>query len=171
MPDAESDRTTGSAPWPLTGAQSGIWLAQQIEPDSSVHTLAFVLELRGAVDPGRLAASARRAVEEAEALHVRVTADRDEPRQTVVRTPVDVPVLDFRGETDPDRAAAAWMDADRDRPADLAGGPLFAQAVLRLTDDHVLWYQRYHHIVVDGMGAALIARRAGELYTAGEQAP
>ncbi|MFC8420329.1 amino acid adenylation domain-containing protein [Streptomyces sp. NPDC057236] len=171
MPDAESDRTTGSAPWPLTGAQSGIWLAQQIEPDSSVHTLAFVLELRGAVDPGRLAASARRAVEEAEALHVRVTADRDEPRQTVVRTRVDVPVLDFRGGTDPDRAAAAWMEADRDRPADLAGGPLFAQAVLRLTDDHVLWYQRYHHIVVDGMGAALITRRAGELYTAGEQAP
>ncbi|MFF8034748.1 amino acid adenylation domain-containing protein [Streptomyces sp. NPDC016626] len=170
MFDAESDRTTEAA-MPLTGGQSGIWLAQQIEPDSSAYTLAFVLELRGGVDPVRLAASARRAVAEAEALHVRVTTDGDGPRQTVLRAPVDVPVLDLRDETDPVRAATAWMDADRDRPADLTGGPLFAQAVIRLTDDHVLWYQRYHHILVDGMGVALITRRAGELYTRGERAP
>ncbi|MET7293054.1 amino acid adenylation domain-containing protein [Streptomyces griseoloalbus] len=170
MFDAESDRTT-EAGTPLTGGQSGIWLAQQIEPDSSAYTLAFVLELRGDVDHGRLAAAVRRAVEEAEALHVRVTVDHSGPRQQVARVPVDVRVLDLRDEPDPDRAAAAWMDADRDRTADLAGGPLFAQAVIRLTDDHVLWYQRYHHIVVDGMGVALITRRAGEIYSAGDRAP
>ncbi|MFD6908193.1 amino acid adenylation domain-containing protein [Streptomyces sp. NPDC060077] len=170
MFDAESDRTTG-APLPLTGGQSGIWLAQQIEPDGSAYTLAFVLELRGDVDPGRLAASVRRAVEETEALHVRVTAGDGEPRQTVVRVPFEVPVLDLRGEPDPRRAATAWMDADRDRPADLAQGPLFAQAVLRLTDDRVLWYQRYHHIVLDGMGVALLTRRAGRIYTDAGRTP
>ncbi|GHH94042.1 non-ribosomal peptide synthetase [Streptomyces capillispiralis] len=170
MFDAESDRTT-EAGTPLTGGQSGIWLAQQIEPDSSAYTLAFVLALRGAVDHARLTDAVRRAVEEAEALHVRVTADHSGPRQTIARAPVDVHVLDLRGEPEPDRAAAAWMDADRGRPVDLADGPLFAQAVIRLTDDHVLWYQRYHHIVVDGLGAALITRRAGEIYSAGERAP
>ncbi|MYS26264.1 AMP-binding protein, partial [Streptomyces sp. SID7804] len=170
MFDAESDRTT-EAGTPLTGAQSGIWLAQQIEPDSSAYALAFVLDLRGDVDHGRLAAAVRRAVEEAEALHVRVTADDTGPRQRIARVPVDVPVLDLRDEPDPDRAAAAWMDADRDRPADLTAGPLYAQAVLRLADDHVLWYQRYHHILVDGLGVALVTRRAGEIYGAGEQPP
>ncbi|MGX1316330.1 amino acid adenylation domain-containing protein [Streptomyces calvus] len=170
MFDAESDRTT-EAGTPLTGAQSGIWLAQQIEPDSSAYTLAFVLDLRGDVDHGRLAAAVRRAVEEAEALHVRVTADDTGPRQRIARVPVDVPVLDLRDEPDPDRAAATWMDADRDRPADLTAGLLYAQAVLRLADDHVLWYQRYHHILVDGLGVALVTRRAGEIYGAGEQPP
>ncbi|MBT3149522.1 amino acid adenylation domain-containing protein [Streptomyces sp. CHD11] len=170
MSDAEPDRTTGTS-LPLTGGQTGVWLAQQIEPDGSAYQLAYVLDLRGEVDTGRLAASVHRAVRETEALHVRITADDGEPRQTVVRSPFEVPVLDLRGEGDPERAATAWMEADRDRPADLAGGQLFAHAVLRLGDRHVLWYQRYHHIVVDGMGVTLITRRAGDLYTGGEEAP
>ncbi|MFD0385033.1 condensation domain-containing protein [Streptomyces stramineus] len=66
----------------------------------------------------------------------------------------------MRGESDPDAAATAWMEAERGRPCDLARGPLFAQALLRLRDDHVLWYQRYHHIAVDAAGVVLISRRA-----------
>ncbi|MBV7697295.1 non-ribosomal peptide synthetase [Streptomyces sp. TRM70350] len=170
MFDAESDRTS-AAGTPVTGGQSGIWLAQQIEPESTAYNISFALELHGDVDQARLAAAVRQAVEEAEALHVRVTAENGAPRQTVERMPVDVPVVDFRGEPDPERAAADWMEADRDRTVDLAAGQLFVQAVLRLADDRALWYQRYHHILVDGMGVALLTRRVGELYSAGEQAP
>ncbi|MET9509799.1 amino acid adenylation domain-containing protein [Streptomyces flavidovirens] len=172
MSDAELDRTTAApaAGKPVTGGQSGIWLAQQIEPDSSAYNIAFVLELCGDVDLTRLTAAVRQAVEEAECLHVRLALDGGEPRQTPTRFPVDVPTIDLRGVPDPDSAAADWTEAERERPADLAHGPLFAHALLRLTDDRVLWYQRYHHIVLDGMGVALISRRAGELYTAGEQA-
>ncbi|MCX4985262.1 non-ribosomal peptide synthetase [Streptomyces sp. NBC_00572] len=164
-----SDRNTPSG-LPVTGGQSGVWLAQQIEPDSSAYNIVFALHLRGALDLDRLTAAVRQAVEEAECLHVRVTPGDDGPRQTP-RTPthpVDVTVVDLRHAVDPDEAAAAWVAADRDRPVDLALDPLFAHALLRLADDRVLWCQRYHHIVVDGMGVALITRRAGELYTAGE---
>ncbi|MFE7133982.1 amino acid adenylation domain-containing protein [Streptomyces sp. NPDC057638] len=170
MFDAESDRIS-AAGTAVTGGQAGVWLAQQIEPDSTVYNIAFTLELRGEADPDRLAAAVRRAVEEAEALHIRVRETNGEPRQSVERLPVDVRVIDLRAEADPDAAAAAWMEADRDRPADLAAGPLFGQALLRLRDDHLLWYQRYHHILIDGMGVALLTRRAGELYARGERAP
>ncbi|MEV0375070.1 amino acid adenylation domain-containing protein [Streptomyces sp. NPDC050636] len=171
MFDVESDRTSASG-IPVTGGQSGIWLAQQIEPDSSAYNIVFALDLRGGIDLDRLVASARQAVEEAECLHVCVSPENGEPRQTPARFPVDIPIVDLRGVPAPEEAAVDWMAADRDRPADLGRGPLFAQAVLRLADDRVLWYQRYHHIVLDGMGVALITRRAGELYTAdtGEQA-
>ncbi|MGX1881672.1 amino acid adenylation domain-containing protein [Streptomyces sp. NPDC055287] len=169
MFDAESDRTSASG-IPVTGAQTGIWLAQQIEPDSSAYNIAFFLELRGDTDLDRLAASVRRAVEEAECLHVRITPEEAGARQIPTPFPVDVTLIDLRCEPDPDAAAADWMDADRGRPVDLAGGPLFVQALLRLGEDRVLWYQRYHHIVLDGAGVALISRRAGDLYTAGEAA-
>ncbi|MFD9035384.1 amino acid adenylation domain-containing protein [Streptomyces sp. NPDC059567] len=171
MFDVESDRTSSASGIPLTGGQSGIWLAQQIEPDSSAYNIVFVLDLRGDTDLDRLTASVRTAVEEAECLHVRVADDDGSPRQTLDRAPFEIPVVDLRDAPDPEAAATAWMTADRDRPVDLAGDPLFAQALLRLSDDHVAWYQRYHHIVADGMGVALITRRAGELYTAEEQAP
>ncbi|MBT2370217.1 amino acid adenylation domain-containing protein [Streptomyces sp. ISL-10] len=167
MFDAESDRTS-AAGIPVTGGQSGIWLAQQIEPDSSAYNVSFVLELRGDVDLDRLTAAVRQAIEEAECLHVRVGVEEGEPRQTITRVPVDVPTIDLRDETDPEGAAADWAEDDRDRPVDLVNGPLFGQALLRLADDRVLWYQRYHHIAIDGMSIALISRRAGELYTAGE---
>ncbi|MFC8792457.1 amino acid adenylation domain-containing protein [Streptomyces cinereoruber] len=182
MFDAESDRMT-AAGLPLTGGQSGIWLAQQIEPDGSAYHIAFVLRLRGDIDPDRLATAVRRAVEEAESLHVRVTDADGTPRQVPTRFPVEVAHVDLRGETDPEAAAHRWMEADRDRPAGLdplagpdrpaapAGGPLFAQALLRLADDRIWWYQRYHHLLIDGAGVALISRRAGDLHTLGDAAP
>ncbi|MFF1422359.1 amino acid adenylation domain-containing protein [Streptomyces sp. NPDC058280] len=170
MFDVESDRTSASG-IPVTGGQSGIWLAQQIDPDSSAYNIVFALDLRGDIDLGRLAASVRQAVGEAESLHVRVSAGDGGPRQTPAPVPFDVPVIDLRGASDPERAAADWMDAARDRPADPARGSLFDQALLRLADDHVTWYQSYHHIVTDGMGVALITRRAGEIYTAPDQPP
>ncbi|WP_328490226.1 non-ribosomal peptide synthetase [Streptomyces zaomyceticus] len=165
-----SDRNTTSG-LPVTGGQSGIWLAQQLEPDSSAYNIVFALHLRGAVDLERLTAGVRRAVEEAECLHIRVTPGEDGPRQTSRTDPVDIAVVDLRAAEDPEEAAAAWTAADRERPVDLAHDALFAHALLRLADDQVLWVQRYHHIVADGMAVALITRRAGEYYTSAEEVP
>ncbi|MFP1624592.1 amino acid adenylation domain-containing protein [Streptomyces sp. 5K101] len=169
MFDAESGRAT-AAGTPVTGGQSGIWLAQQIEPENSAYNISFVLDLRGDIDLHRLAATVRQAVEEAESLHVRIVGDNGVPSQVASPVPVDIPTVDLRGESDPVAAAHRWADADRDRPTDLAAAPLYAHALLRLADDRVWWYQRYHHIVVDGMGIVGISRRAGDLYTHGDQA-
>ncbi|MEU8503826.1 amino acid adenylation domain-containing protein [Streptomyces brevispora] len=170
MFDAEPDRTD-AAGTPLTGGQAGIWPAQQIEPDSSAYNIAFALDLYGDTDLGRLAAAVRQAVGEADCLHVAFTPGDGGPRQSPAAVSVEVPVVDLRDAPDPEAAAADWMATERDRPADLGRAPLFAQALLRLADDRVRWYQRYHHIVLDGMGVTLVSRRAGELYTLGTQAP
>ncbi|MEU8696150.1 amino acid adenylation domain-containing protein [Streptomyces sp. NPDC048680] len=155
----------------MTGGQAGIWSAQQIEPDSSAYNIVFALDLYGATDLGRLAAAVRQAVGEAGCLHVAFTPGDGGPRQTPAAVPVEVPVVDLRDAPDPEAAAADWTAAERERPVDLGRAPLFAQALLRLADGRVRWYQRYHHIVLDGMGVTLITRRAGELYTLGAQAP
>ncbi|QNP61754.1 non-ribosomal peptide synthetase [Streptomyces genisteinicus] len=165
MLHAEPDRTA-AAGTPLTGGQHGMWLAQLIEPDSAALNVAFTLELRGEVDLDRLAGAVRRAVEEAECLHVRIGAAADgTPRQWPAPVPVPVPVVDLRHAPDPADAARAWTEAERGRPVDLARDPLHAHALLRVGDDRVLWYQRYHHIAVDGVTVALVNRRAGELYS------
>ncbi|MDX2392694.1 amino acid adenylation domain-containing protein [Streptomyces sp. DK15] len=165
MFDAESDRIPATGT-PVTGGQSGIWLAQQIEPDSSAFNVSFTLDLRGDVDLDHLAASVRQVVEEADCLHVVFATDADgSPRQVPRRHPVDVPIVDLRAEADPEDAAWEWMGAHRTRPLDLAAAPLFSHTLLRLADDRVLWYQCYHHLVIDGVSLGLLSRRAGELYT------
>ncbi|MGW2397434.1 amino acid adenylation domain-containing protein [Kitasatospora sp. NPDC001664] len=162
MSAAESD-PTAPAGLPMTGGQHGIWLAQQYEPEGTAFHAAYFLDLHGAVDLPRLAAAARRAVEEAECLRVRFAPGPVQLPDTAREMAVPE-VVDLRGEGDPYGAAEAWMAADRVRPIDLAAGPLHRHALLRLADGVVRWYQVYHHIAVDGTGVALITRRAAALY-------
>ncbi|HVK23295.1 MAG TPA: amino acid adenylation domain-containing protein, partial [Actinokineospora sp.] len=163
----------GATDLPLTGAQKGIWLASKFEPESPTYTIAAYLELNGPVDLDRLAAAVAQAVGAAEAVHVRVFEVDGEPRQRVVPAPVDVEIVDLRSAPDPESAALDWMLGERlsaGEAGDLAGGPLFGQALIRLAEQRVFWYQRYHHILIDGAGVLAISRYAGQLYngTAGE---
>ncbi|MFD5425265.1 amino acid adenylation domain-containing protein [Streptomyces sp. NPDC127084] len=170
MFNAESDRTQ-AAGLPVTGGQSGIWLAQQIEPDSSAYTVSFTLELRGDVDLGRLADAVRQVSEEADCLHVRIGDEGGSPRQWPRRFPVEIRTVDLRGADDAEDAAWDWMEADRRSAPGLdQDGPLFAHTLIRLADDRLLWCQRYHHTVIDGVSIALISRRVGEIYTGAEPA-
>ncbi|WP_216205116.1 non-ribosomal peptide synthetase [Amycolatopsis aidingensis] len=162
---------SSSSRLPLTAAQAGIWLAQRIDPDSAVYNIALRVELRGAVDLGRFAAAVRTAVTEAECLHVRIEAEGATPWQRPVPPRCTVPVLDLRAEPDPAAAAEEWMRRERSAPVDLSRPPLFAQALLRVGEERVWWYQRYHHTLLDGYGAVLIARRVGELYGGGSARP
>jgi nonribosomal peptide synthetase DhbF len=73
---------------------------------------------------------------------------------------------DVSAAADPEAAAVEWMQADMRRPVDLRGGPLFTGALFRVAPRRFLWYQRAHHIAVDGYGGWVIAGRVAEIYTA-----
>ncbi|MCP2261200.1 nonribosomal peptide synthetase MxcG [Streptoalloteichus tenebrarius] len=155
------------ARWPLSAAQAGIWSGQRLDQDSPVYNAAEYVEIHGPVDHRVFEAAVRVAVAEAEALHVRFDADAEGPWQTPGPVPDwDFPVVDLSGEPDPASAAEAWMRADLARAVDLTRGPLFAQALLRMAPDRFRWYQRVHHIALDGFGHSLLARRVAEVYTA-----
>ena len=46
-----------------------------------------------------------------------------------------------------------------------SGAPLYRHVVMRLADDRWFWYQRYHHLLVDGFSFTAIARRVAAIYT------
>ncbi|MBB5857894.1 non-ribosomal peptide synthase/polyketide synthase [Amycolatopsis umgeniensis] len=149
---------------PLTPAQRGIWLAQQLDPADPVYTIGWVAELRGELDLTRLGDAVRRAVAEAECLHVTIGLEDGTPVQRP-GTPGDVAVLDFTREPDPERAADEWARAELGVVADLGRGPLTGHALLILAEDRVRWFQRYHHLVMDAYGQAVLTRRAAALYS------
>lgn len=161
---------------PLTGAQAGIWLAQQLAPGSAVYNTADAVELSGPLDEAVVAASIRAVLDEAEALHARFVDGPDGPVQ-LLRDPTttagawDLPVLDLRGEVDPAGAAEAYLAADLARAVDLAVDPLFATALLRTGDEAWTWYLRIHHIATDAYATALLMRRVAERVAAGGATP
>ncbi|OQR64292.1 non-ribosomal peptide synthetase [Streptomyces maremycinicus] len=150
-----------------------MWFAQALDPLSPAQNTAECLRLDGPVDPALFAAALRRVAEEAESLRVRIEDTPDGPRQRVVdggEQPLTV--LDVCDEA----AAEAWMRADLAAHHDLAAGPPFRHALFRLTggEERWLWYQRVHHLVMDGFGYSLLVRRTAEVYSAlarGEEPP
>ncbi|MFD4529066.1 amino acid adenylation domain-containing protein [Streptomyces sp. NPDC058470] len=152
---------------PLTGAQAGVWFAQAVQPESPIFRAAEYLEIHGPVHTGLFEQALRRMTAEADALHIRFVDTEDGPRQTVGAEPDwRLHIVDVSGEDDPRRAAEEWMDRDLRRRIDLTAAPLFTYALFQISRDRCFWYHAYHHILLDGVGAALLVRRVADLYTA-----
>ncbi|MEU4794393.1 amino acid adenylation domain-containing protein [Streptomyces sp. NPDC023327] len=167
---------------PVSAAQLGIWVAQQLQPDSPLYNCGGYYEINGPVDAGTLDRAVRRAVEETEALRSYFTevdgprgagadgaADVDGAGVQQVVEPVDpwpLRLLDLRDQADPEAAAHAWMRREMAQPFDLSRAPLSAQTLLTLADDRSFYFHRYHHAVLDGFGHSVYADRVAALYTA-----
>ena len=153
---------------PLTAAQSGMWFAQALDPASPAQNTAECLEIHGPSTRRVFAEALRQVVAEADALRVRIIEDpgRAAPVRLTGRRPHAAAEGPGSARRGPGRRRRAWMRRDLATPFDLAAGPLFAHALFRVGDERWLWYQRVHHIVMDGFGYSLLARRTAEIYTA-----
>jgi len=160
---------TGSATerFPLSGAQAGVWMAQQLDPASRALFLSQSIELPGPVDAASFGAAVRQAFAECDALRLRILVGADGFQQEVGAAGVPgLPLVDVSDAGDPERAASAWMRTDLTRAADLTGHDLFSSALLKLAPGRFTWYQRCHHVLVDGYSSWLLAQRVAAIYTA-----
>lgn len=84
-------------------------------------------------------------------------------------------IIDLRTAPDPHRAATERMQADLAQDLRVDGGnPLVCHQLLRVGDDRWYWYQRYHHLLVDGFSFPAITRQIAAIYRAwqrGEATP
>ncbi|WP_256980998.1 MULTISPECIES: non-ribosomal peptide synthase/polyketide synthase [unclassified Rhodococcus (in: high G+C Gram-positive bacteria)] len=152
--------------FPLSPAQLGMWFAQHVDPSVPAN-IAQYIELHGDLDVDLLRRASSQAALELQSGFVRIVEIDAEPRQVVDPTLDDsLNYLDLRGEADPRAAALAWMHGDYSAPIDILRDRLIAATVLRLEDDVWFWYERVHHVVLDGFGAVTFMNRAAELYTA-----
>ena len=151
----------------LTAAQSDIWIDCSIDPTRTNYNIGEYLEIRGEIDLPVFRAAFGRVIDETETLHVRFVADNDELRQVRVGS-VDLPLtfLDLSADPAPRASAEKWIENDNARPIDPLSGPLCAFALLRLGPDTWYWCVRYHHMINDGSGMAMVTRRLAEIYTA-----
>ncbi|MFP3792620.1 non-ribosomal peptide synthetase DhbF [Bacillus subtilis] len=161
MPD------TKDLQYSLTGAQTGIWFAQQLDPDNPIYNTAEYIEINGPINIALFEEALRHVIKEAESLHVRFGENMDGPWQMINPSPdVQLHVIDVSSEPDTEKTALNWMKADLAKPVDLGYDPLFNEALFIAGPDRFFWYQRIHHIAIDGFGFSLIAQRVASTYTA-----
>jgi enterobactin synthetase component F len=162
-----SEQFAEQAALPLTGPQLGMWAGQQLDPQSPSFWTGEAIELEGPLDAQALEASIREALSACDALQMRYADEGEGVRQRLqTRRNVLIAREDYADCSDPWGSAWQWMREDLLRPADLAQRPLFATALIRISEQRHIWYLRSHHIALDGFGYLLLIHRVAELYSA-----
>jgi amino acid adenylation domain-containing protein len=161
--DAPRPRTD-SGPVPVSTAQQGLWLLDQIltGADRTAYTMGWALRFTGPLDAGVLRAALTEIVRRHEVLRTRFAAAEPVPVQIVdpaARLPLPVRTV-TADETD------AVVAAHLAEPFDLAAGPLLRALLLRLgAEEHVLVIS-CHHTVGDGTSTGVLREELTALYTA-----
>lgn len=162
---------------PLVAAQPGIWMAERLSTLPGAWSVAHYVELRGALDPTLLGKAIVAGLQQADTLSQRFEEEEGEVWQWVAadRTFAEPSIIDLRTAPDPHRAATERMQADLAQDLRVDGGnPLVCHQLLRVGDDRWYWYQRYHHLLVDGFSFPAITRQIAAIYRAwqrGEATP
>ena len=166
-----------SARRPLVAAQPGIWMAEQLSDLPNAWSVAHYVELNGPVDAPLLAKAVVAGMMQADTLRSRFAEDNGEIWQWVddAFTLPEPQIIDLRADVDPHAAALATMQADlRQNLRVDSGQPLAFHLLIQVADNRWYWYQRYHHLVVDGFSFPAITRQIAAIYRAwshGETTP
>lgn len=158
---------------PLLGTQLGIWLADQVAARKNAYVIAHAIELNGPIDAMRLSQAIRDGLVEADTVTARF-AERDGVVVQILGNgggAAEPERMDLTALPDPEAAARAVMadDLAGDLPAD-GDRPLCRQILFDVTGTdgapRWIWYQRYHHIMLDGYSFNALTRRIANLYDA-----
>lgn len=166
-----------SARLPLIAAQPGIWMAEALSTLPNAWSVAHYVELKGNIDGDLLARAIAAGMMQADTLRMRFAEDNGEVWQWVDESAVIAKPLrhDLRGRENPQQDALAMMQADLAQNSRVdSGNPLFNHQLFQIGDNHWFWYQRYHHLLVDGFSFPAITRQISLIYQAwqrGEATP
>ncbi|HEU0299248.1 MAG TPA: amino acid adenylation domain-containing protein, partial [Longimicrobium sp.] len=170
VPDIVPVDRTG--PLPLSFAQERMWFLDRLLPGTAVYSIPSVLRLRGPLRPEALRRALEALVHRHEALRTVFPARDGRPVQVVIPpAPFDLPLSDLSIlPRDLALAEAERMVAEHARqPFDLAAGPLFRVALLRVADEEWRLLVNLHHVIADGWSLDIVFRELAELYAAGAE--
>ena len=129
--------------------------------------MPFTRRIRGRFDVAGLGQALTGLVARHEPLRTRYVDDDAEPRR-VIEEPFPVKLerisLDEVDAAEQEERAHAWLIAQLRIPLDIAVGPPFRAALMRLADEDHILLLILHHIVIDAWSIAVLQRDLSALY-------
>ena len=159
---------------PLTRGQLDIWLAHETGYADTKWQLGLLVRIEGTVQRDSLEQAIRQAVAEAEPCRAAFFEVDGQVFQRAIDCPdVELAFYDMSCSRDPVREAREIASSIQHKPMPFTG-PLFEFVLFRTRLDEFYLFACCHHIVVDGLGMALVSRRVATIYSAivsGEPTP
>lgn len=154
---------------PLSFAQQRLWFLDQLVPDSPLYSMPLAVRLSGRLDISVLERTLSEITRRHEVLRTTFPAVDGEPVQIISPPrPLSIPVVDLTGMGEGTRESEVRhrSHSEAQFPFDLANGPLWRAALLRIAaDEHVLLFTM-HHIVSDGWSMGVLSREVMSIYEA-----
>ncbi len=158
-------------PFPLTEAQTEIWLAAQMSTDAAIaYNESVSFDFKGEFDATLFRGAVQQVLQRHPILLASITADGRSQR-VQPGTKVEIPLMDLT-----DRSAAEGrseleklVDRETREPFNLASGPLLRVKIVRLSADHHVIIWTAHHIVCDGWTGGLLISEISQIYSASKR--
>lgn len=158
-------RTVRIGDLPLSFAEEGLWLLEQLRPGFTAWNMQSMLRISGALSLSLLEKSLNSLVQRQEILRTAFEL-RDQTPSRVIASElrIELPVLDLHGSSSPDEEIRRIAADEIKTPFDLSKAPLFRAKLLRLSEmEHILLLTK-HHIITDAWSAMLFFRELFVLY-------
>ncbi len=153
----------------LSFAEEGLWLVDQLDPNSALYSIPFGLRLKGVLDVTALQRCLNEILQRHEALRTRFESEEGHPVQVIYPViAVEMPLEDLSAtpEAQREKEALRICQAEARRPFDLKRDILFRARLIRLGATEHLLFLNVHHIVADGWSVNLLLRELTGLYEA-----
>ncbi len=154
---------------PLSPAQTGLWLLDQLEPGSAAYNIPVRHDLKGHLDLGAFERSLSEIVRRHEVLRTYYLRVDGRPVQKIAPPELfRIPIVDPQGlpEAAREQEVARLASAEAGQPFDLGKAPLIRARLLKLgRDEHVLLLS-FHHIAFDGWSYGVFEKELAVLYDA-----
>ncbi|WHP06166.1 amino acid adenylation domain-containing protein [Acinetobacter corruptisaponis] len=152
----------------LLSTQQGIFLADHLSSIEDLYTIAHCLELPKSVDLTTFKQAIEMGLSEADTVTARYSCDPAHPFFQLNHNPqIQIEEFDFchLSPAQAQKRLWDWMPTDREYAKSLKNNDshLYRQ-VLFICHDKVYWYQRYHHIMLDGFSIINLTKRIVGLY-------
>jgi amino acid adenylation domain-containing protein len=154
---------------PLSFEEEGLWLVDQLEPDSALYNIPIGLRIKGTVDVLVLQRCLNEILERHEALRTHFELEGGHPVQVVgPAVPLEMPLVDLSGMPGDkgENEALRLCNAEAQRPFVLRREILFRAMLFRLAEKDHLLFLNVHHIVADGWSVNVLVRELTILYQA-----
>ena len=170
-------RPSGS-PAPLSFAQQRLWFIDQLMPGTPLYNIPVAMRMSGALDASVLERCIAEVVRRHEVLRTSFGMSDAQPSQVIADSPdTTIRVVDLRAMKNADEREneARRLTAEETlRPFDLARGPLWRAALIRLSEEESIMVLTMHHIISDGWSINVLVKEVASLYrafAAGEPSP
>ncbi|MCA6222285.1 non-ribosomal peptide synthetase [Photorhabdus antumapuensis] len=152
----------------LTAAQSGIWVGQALEPTSAKYNTAEYIEFKGSFCPKSFEAASQYVLQNVAALNVSFKLE-DLSLVYGILEPKDIEsnrisYVDLSSSTSKKSDMLAYMRAQTYLRLAIEIGENYRHSLIKLGDEHYVWYLCIHHIASDGYSFSLIVNAVLEQY-------